>query len=76
MLFLERRDAFSIGHKKARHSFLSTPSPFLKVQVSRGGVMAAKLETLLIPVFSTFKPCFDDRGAEAASHGEESPVLR
>lgn len=26
-----------------------------------------------MPVILTFKPCFDDRGAGAARHGEESP---
>lgn len=63
-------------HKKAQHLFLPLLWPFLNVQVSCSVVKATKLETLLpVPVISTFKPLFDDRGAGVASHMEESPVL-
>lgn len=74
ILFLARRDACSTGHKKARHSFLPTSSPFLNTQVLWGIVTNVKLETLPVTLISTFKLHFDDRGAEAASHGEESSV--
>lgn len=74
VLVLERCDS-SMGHMKMLCLLQLPSSPFLNKQVSCCIVTDANLENLPMPVISTFKLHFNDRGAEVASHGEQSCVL-